>query len=308
MRALALQLLVDWHPAPSLDSFLHAHRPRPERSAAEARAALEPEIAALLRSEVESIPHLAAQAAGRYRIAAAVPELLAAVEEERGSATARVAALQALRDLQAPELERAASRALADARPAVRSAAVGILVALDVDRALTILERALHDGTSPEKQAALAALGHLAHPRADQLLATAMDRLLADELAGELMLELLTAVTRRAAEVADLKEKQIRYENLSAATDPPPPPPPEPARRRSRARARRLREQPRHLRPLPLPRRDAPRAGRRRAPGHRQPSRSQRSPPGAPRSERPHVGGLPGRSRSRPSTRSSTTA
>src|SRR5437899_3493232 len=76
----------------------------------------------------------------------------------------------------------------------------------------------LANGTPGDKQAALAALGALPNPAADELLGGWLDHLQAGEVAKELQLDLLEAAAKRSAAV--VKQKLSNYEASKPKDDP----------------------------------------------------------------------------------------
>ena len=84
--------------------------------------------------------------------------------------------------------------------------------------ALPILDAVLQRGTTAERQGALATLGGMKSEQADRLLSGWLDRLLADDVPGEIRLDLIEAAATRSAD--DLREKLARYEAARPAGDP----------------------------------------------------------------------------------------
>jgi quinoprotein glucose dehydrogenase len=219
MRVEALEELADWPHPSGRDRVVGLWRPaaavRPRETAVEA---LQPALAEILRAAPDSVRVAATRAVGRLNIADAAPFLSGLVGDSKLSGRVRVEALKALAALDDTKLEDALQVAQADADEALRRAATQLQAKVKSSNAAARLAATLANGTSGDKQAALAALGALPDPAADELLGRWLDQLQAGEVAKELQLDLLEAASKRSA--AAVKQKLSKYEASKPKDDP----------------------------------------------------------------------------------------
>ncbi len=147
----------------------------------------------------------ATRAVGRLNIADAAPPLSGLVGDTKLSGRVRVEALRALATLEDAKLEEALAVAQADANEELRRAATQLQSKVKTSGAASRLAATLANGTPGDQQAALAALGALPDPAADELLGRWLDQLQAGTVAKELQLDLLEAAAKRSAAVVKLK-------------------------------------------------------------------------------------------------------
>jgi quinoprotein glucose dehydrogenase len=219
MRVEALEELADWPHPSGRDRVVGLWRPvaavRPRETAVEA---LQPALTALLRDAPDSVRVAAARAAGRLNIAEAAPLLSELVRDSKLSGRVRVEALKGLSALDDAKLEEALQAAHTDANEELRRAATQLQAKVNSSNASARLAATLANGTSGDKQSALAALGALPDPAADELLGRWLDRLQAGDVAKELQLDLLEAAAKRSAAV--VKQKLSNYEASKPKDDP----------------------------------------------------------------------------------------
>jgi quinoprotein glucose dehydrogenase len=217
-RVEALEELGDWASPSGRDRLLGLWRPIAPRPREEAAQPLRPLLPAILAEAPARVRRSAIQAAARLSIREAVPlvhDLLARKAlppEARGEA---VAALDLLGD---PELLQAVRIAIADPDPTVRIAGQKLLAKVRPVEAVALLERALENGATLEKQAALSTLGGMAEPGAEGVLSRCLERLGEGKVAPEIQLDLLEAAARHSS--SGLREKVARYEASRPADDP----------------------------------------------------------------------------------------
>jgi quinoprotein glucose dehydrogenase len=214
MRRLALDALAEFvKPAPR-DYVWGSWRPQPERDPAVVYAALDRFGRALVEGDLGDRALEVALAHGRVPLDD--DELLARVEDESASADARAGSLRALASRgESAGLERALELARASDAALLRAEARDALAALRPADALPALAKARFEGEPLERQRALAALGKLADPGADALLAEAFDRLEAGSLEPAVQLDLLEAARVRGTHA--LAERLATYEFRAAA-------------------------------------------------------------------------------------------
>jgi putative heme-binding domain-containing protein len=131
-------------------------------------------------------------------------------------AKARVAALDALADLKANELQSALS-AIGDNAPVqLRKRAVALLSHTAPEKAVPVLRSLLANASVGEKQAALEALGNLHHESASNLLRVWMQRIEEGKVEDAITLDLLEAADKHEA----LKPMVAAYEKAAAKLGP----------------------------------------------------------------------------------------
>jgi quinoprotein glucose dehydrogenase len=108
--------------------------------------------------------------------------------------------------------------ALDDREPLLRAEARKLLSRQNPSAALPLLDRALADATTFEKQSAYATLAEMNKPEADALLGRWLDRLQAREVPLEVQLDLLEAAKKRGTE--ELKKKLQAFETSRPKDDP----------------------------------------------------------------------------------------
>ena len=160
----------------------------------------------------------AVHAAGRLTFTGASPVLSELVADTKISSRVRVEALNALAALDDSRLEEALNSARADADEDLRRAATLLQGRVKSSNAATKLSVILDNGSLGEKQAALAALGALQEPAADDVLIGWLTRLLAGDVPKEIQLDLIEAAARRTS--AALKEKLEKYQESKPKDDP----------------------------------------------------------------------------------------
>ncbi len=219
MRTEALDELADWPHPSGRDRVVGLWRPvagvrRPETAV----EALRPVLAAVLRSAPDNVRVAAARAVGRLSVTDAAPVLSELVADTRLSGRVRVEALKALAALEDSKLEEALKTAGSDANEELRRAATMLQARVKSSDAVARLVATLENGTLGEKQAALAALGSLTEPAAENALTGWLTRLLAGDVPKEVQLDLIEAAEKRSS--PEIKGKLERYQASKPKDDP----------------------------------------------------------------------------------------
>ncbi len=217
LRVEAVKLLGAWANPGRRDHLTGLTQDLGARDAAPAVEALRVHLDALLAGP-DAVLAEAAATAGRLGIKEVAPQMLGLASDTQRATGTRVAALRALAVLHDDNTKRARRMALDDAAPHVRAEGRRLLAKEDPAEAVTVLGKALEDGTPIEKQSALAVLGEMTGAGTDALLEKGLDRLLAKDYPAELQLDLLeAAATRKSGKVW---EKRKRYEEDLPKDDP----------------------------------------------------------------------------------------
>lgn len=225
-RAEAVSALSAWPANSGRDRITGLWRPTTfARDSKVPREALAKVIDSILAEAPNRVLTAAAKAAGDLQIPSAAPSLAALFDNTSRNAASRVEALKALAALRATEFPAALQKASSDTSEEVRKAAVSLSVSSAATPAPAAsaaapvaakpseggpLADVLAKGTQGEKQNALAALGQMKDPAADDSLARWMDQLLQGKVPAELQLDVLEAARKR--ESSKVKELVARHD------------------------------------------------------------------------------------------------
>jgi quinoprotein glucose dehydrogenase len=168
LRALALEMLSKWSTPPARDYVVGIYRPLPKRDAALAGEALAGEAGKLLGLKSEKLVIAAAEAIADSGARKAAPQLLALAQNTKGSTKGRLAALDALAKLDAPELATALKSAANDANPALKTEASKLLGRRDPATAAKQLAAGFASAAIAEKKQILNAFGDNTSPAAGE--------------------------------------------------------------------------------------------------------------------------------------------
>ncbi|MEO6789164.1 MAG: PVC-type heme-binding CxxCH protein, partial [Chthoniobacteraceae bacterium] len=206
-RREALTVLAAWANPNPKDRLLYLWRPLPQRTSADAVAALTPVISAILADAPGSVEESAAMTAAKLGLRGGGDALLALVLNDKAGKAARAESLRALASLKDPHLAQAAKHALTDRDPKLRAEGLKALVAADPVAALTTVSDVLSSNApATEKQGAVAALAESRTPEAEKLLAGLMDSLIAGKLAPEVQLDVYEAARKRPGLAGRIKQ------------------------------------------------------------------------------------------------------
>jgi quinoprotein glucose dehydrogenase len=217
LRVEALDMLGAWAKPSGRDRVLGMWRPIGERPVEVAAAALRSNLAGAFKGS-ESVRSKAAQVAAALGIKEVIPELHKLLADKSQSPEARANVLPALVALNDADLEPIARQAVSDDAPAVRAAARTLLAQRQAPDAVSLLAAAAENGERIERQAALQSLASVADPAASDVLAKALDELLADRYPSDARLDLLTAAAKRSDDA--VRAKLAAFESRRSAEDP----------------------------------------------------------------------------------------
>ncbi|HEY2880852.1 MAG TPA: PVC-type heme-binding CxxCH protein [Pirellulales bacterium] len=217
LRIEALEMLGDWAAPAGCDRVLNMWRPIQPRAAAEAAGALKPALAKLF-TQSNAVKKAAAEVAGKLGVIEAAPALVQIVNDPKRDSALRVQSLRMLDLLNEPKIWDITDAALKDADPQMRIEARRLMIKQRAGKALAVLKEALTSGEPIERQAALSQLQDLKVAGADDVLAAAMDQLLAGKMPPEMQLDLLESVEARST--PKLKEQLAKYKQSLPQDDP----------------------------------------------------------------------------------------
>lgn len=217
-RKDALEALLEWGSPNARDRVLNLWRPLPDRAAEAAAKALEPAVAAILKSGPAGVQETMAKAVVELKIATAGDPLFVLAIDPKASTGARVAAIQALVSLKSDKLPEIAKVAVADRDPKVRAEGLQALAGADRKAAVTAIEQIVLNGAPGEKQAAILALTQIKSPEAEALIGNLMDALTAGKAPASVRLDIYNAAKK--AGTGPLKDKLAKYTSSIPSEDP----------------------------------------------------------------------------------------
>lgn len=218
LRVEALEDLGDWSNPPGRDPIVGVWRPIKPRAAKEAGDAVGGIARDLLSVGPDSVRQATARAVGRLGVKNAEGALAALASDRKASGASRAEALKSLDLLNAPALASAVKLAVDDPDETVRVEGRRLLVKVRPAEAVKVLDRALVSGSLAERQAALATLGRLDDPAADEVLKRWLDRLIAGRTPDDMKLDLIEAASARSN--PEIRRKLARFEASRPKNDP----------------------------------------------------------------------------------------
>jgi quinoprotein glucose dehydrogenase len=217
LRIEALRELGEWAKPSGRDRVVGLWRPLQPRPSSLAADAVRATLGGILNGP-DKVRLEAARVAAKLGIKEIGPALVDLLADKNRSVTVRIEALRALQTLDDPRLSQAMELALKDEDAKLRTQGRRVLAKVQPAQAVAELEKVLEGGTVSERQGALAILGEIQQPAADQVLSRWLDRLFARQVPLELQLDLLLAAARHPTK--DTKSKLAKYEAARPKNDP----------------------------------------------------------------------------------------
>jgi quinoprotein glucose dehydrogenase len=208
LRVEAVRMLGAWEKPGRRDRVTGATQDLGTRDNSIALAALRRHVSEIL-SGPDPVCEEAVRIVGRLGLKESGPSLIQLLANSHASTTIRVQAMEALDALNDSQMQRAIRLALADAEPRVRNAGRRAFAKRQPDEAVAELRSTLEKGQIIEQQTALTLLGDSPGSTADSVLSDWLDRLLANQIPGEIRLELLEAAKKRRS--AGIQKKLAQY-------------------------------------------------------------------------------------------------
>jgi putative membrane-bound dehydrogenase-like protein len=215
MRAEAMAALSNWGDPAVFDRVDGRYRGEMKRDDSAVRAAAEPLFVNSIQASNPAVQIAAIQASGRLGLNEVSPTLFELLQKN-SDAGVKVAALEALQQLKAENLDEALQLALADPEGAVRSKALELLPGsgLAAEEALPLFESIMANGSEREQQATLGAMSEYKTPAIANFLANMMDKLAQDQVNPAIQLDLLEAAAAQDDEA--VQQKLAAYEAARA--------------------------------------------------------------------------------------------
>jgi putative heme-binding domain-containing protein len=220
LRAEALDSLGAWGRPLVLDRVQAFHRGLPARDRAIATAAIAPSLEGLLFGKSKTVQRATARLIAALELADWRDRVSALAVDPARDADLRVIALATMEAMNAPQLDDAIAKALADSAAPLRAAALGTLARRHPkdDASYDAIAKVLASDALADRQLALGVLGTLTAKRAVAMLEQYLERWKAGTLPAELRLDVASAV--RAQGDKGLKAKLAGLEKQLAAADP----------------------------------------------------------------------------------------
>ena len=217
VRKDALDALTLWGKPSPKDRLLNQWRPLPDRGPADAVTAAAPALPALLRDAPGGVQEQVAKLVAKLSITGLGAPLAQLASNDKAGSVARIEALKTLAALKDANLAAAAKAAVLDKDAKIRAEGLQALAGADPAAAVKGIAEIVATGSPIEKQGGVLALAQLKGREADQLLAGLLDKLLANQLPGEIQLDVLGVAKKR--NTPELKERLAKYEAALPATD-----------------------------------------------------------------------------------------
>ncbi len=207
LRSEAIDTLLDWEGHIGRDRVTGVWRPLLSRGrdSAIAGLALEPLIDALLADPDETIRSEVISLIGHLGLSEKSSLVLKASNSTQESTKVRIAALKALKQLEASGFSESLQGALVATDEALRAAALELSSNVPGLDLFDFVSKTLEGGAVAEKRGALTALRSMTDARVPKLLGKWLDRSRANEVPAEILLELLGAVEGSGVDTLDQK-------------------------------------------------------------------------------------------------------
>lgn len=218
MRVEALAALGVWSNPPKLDRVTGRYRGKPDLNPENARQALATVVDPLLGDDNARLRSTAIGAISNLGFKPAIDKVFARLQEDP-SAEVRIAALQALKDMQYGDIEKAIRIALNDQSSQVRMKALSLAPTLNLSdqQIADLLASVLGKGSYNEQQVVLKTLGRMQSKAANEVLSGQLDQLLAGNYPKELQLDLMMAA--KATNASSLAARIKKYEETKASDE-----------------------------------------------------------------------------------------
>ncbi|MBI2808580.1 MAG: HEAT repeat domain-containing protein [Planctomycetes bacterium] len=218
LREQALKMLQAWEQPSGRDWVVGLWRPIKARPGSDVAEVLRPALPALMTGPAK-VRTESAKLAAKHGMKEIGPALRKMVLDKNELAGTRIASMQALESLKDARVIDIARAALGDADPRLRHQGRRILLATaSKAEAVQTLKKVLDNGAIVERQGALALLGNVKTPAADELLEHWLDQMNARKAPPEIHLDIILAA--REVKTPSLNKKLAAYEATRNAKNP----------------------------------------------------------------------------------------
>jgi quinoprotein glucose dehydrogenase len=175
-------------------------------------------VPALLKDGPGGVQEMVAKMVAKLSIPGAGEPLAQLASNDKAGSAARIEALKALATLKDANLAKAAKAAVLDKDAKIRAEGLQALAGADPVAAVKVIAEIVKTGSVVEKQGGVLALAQMKGPDAEAVLGGLLDQLIANQLPGEIQLDVIEAAKKRNAPA--LKDKLAKYETTIPAADP----------------------------------------------------------------------------------------
>ncbi len=217
VRCEALHALETWANPSQRDRITGLWRPLAARDGEIAAAALNPAIIKIVTTSPAPVQIAAIQATKQLALTNAGTKFFEMAAHTNISASVRLEAIRALEEFHDARLPEAVKIAVTDADKEMRREGNRIQAMIAPGAAAETLAKVLEQGTLTEQQGALSILGGLKGPKANQLLAAWLDKLIAGRVSKEIQFDLVEAASQNKS--TRVKNKLKAYRALQPGQD-----------------------------------------------------------------------------------------
>lgn len=218
LKSEAAATLSVWDSASVLDRVTGRYRGPIMNNRKDAVDALQLLLQPILKGNNDSLITAVAKASGKIGVLDAAPLLQSVVVSNQRSDLAKVASLNALKQLNYPKLDAAVTAALEDVSSRVRMTALSLVPELDINNAkkVDLLAFVLRNENSTfiEKQSASTAISKIDHQAAEKVLESQLEKLVSGSLDPKIHLETIEAAEKSGS--ASLQKLISKYREQNA--------------------------------------------------------------------------------------------
>ncbi|MCA8987358.1 MAG: c-type cytochrome, partial [Planctomycetaceae bacterium] len=194
-RKRAFEALLAWKSGTELDAVTGIYRLRAPKDAPFLKALVTTRLGRLMKGPA-NLRELAIKLSAQLKIEDVVPELEKTLASEEAGIAIRVAALQALDEVNPGVARKYVEQMLKSEHPELRMESVTIAVRQKLPNAGEVIRTALADGTMAEKQNAIANLAKLPASAAESELARLLEQFQQGSLDASVQLDVLNAAAK----------------------------------------------------------------------------------------------------------------
>jgi len=216
-RKEAVDALSEWGKPSAKDRLLNQWRPIADRGPGDAVTAVSAAVPALLKDAPGGVQEMVAKMIAKLSIPGVGEPLAQLASNDKAGSAARIEAIKALAALKDVNLAKAARAAVLDKDAKIRAEGLQALAGADPAAAVKVIAEIVNTGTVVEKQGGVLALAQMKGPDAEAVLGGLLDKLVANQLPGEIQLDVIEAAKKRNS--AALKDKLAKYQAALPATD-----------------------------------------------------------------------------------------
>ncbi len=214
MRLEALAMLEAWENPGILDRVMNRYMPLAKRDPKPAADALDGVLTDLLAASGD-VRSKARDVASKLGLQSVAPALISLVNDKNAPGNERAAALESLLRLKSPELAKLTAICVDDLSPAVRAAALRLLILFDEAAACDAAKKRVYSEVVTERQNAWDVVGKIKSAAATSIIEEGIIRYIEQRLPQDVWLNVKEAAQGRLG--ASIQTKLTEYESAIAA-------------------------------------------------------------------------------------------